>query len=49
MTLPVRAAAAAAGDVESYHLWAGRGWREVTEETTERLMARLSAEAGLGA
>ena len=47
MTLPVRAAAAAAGDPESYHLWAGRGWREVTEEPAGRLIARLSAEAGL--
>lgn len=47
MTLPVRAAAAEAGDAESYHLWAGRGWREVTEEPTARLMARISAEAGL--
>jgi len=47
MTRPIRKAAVEAGEPDAFHLWAGRGWREVTEEPAGTLMARLSAEAGL--
>lgn len=44
VTRPVRAAAAAAGDPETVHLWAGTGWRAVTEEPAGELVARLERE-----
>jgi len=47
MTRPVRLAAAEAGEPDAFHLWAGRGWREVTDEPAGKLVGRLAAEAGL--
>ncbi|GAA4802585.1 nitronate monooxygenase [Actinomycetospora chlora] len=44
LTRPVRAAAAQAGDPEAVHLWAGTGWRAVTEEPAGELVARLERE-----
>jgi nitronate monooxygenase len=47
LTRPLRAAAAKAGDADAVHLWAGEGWRAVTEEPAGELVARLAREAGL--
>ncbi|MHC1562558.1 nitronate monooxygenase [Actinomycetospora sp. C-140] len=44
LTRPVRAAAAAAGDPEAVHLWAGTGWRAVTEDPAGEIVARLDRE-----
>ncbi|WP_442873958.1 NAD(P)H-dependent flavin oxidoreductase [Actinomycetospora sp. NBC_00405] len=44
LTRPLRAAAAAAGDPDGLHLWAGTGWRTVTEEPAGELVARLERE-----
>jgi nitronate monooxygenase len=44
VTRPVRAAAARAGDPEAVHLWAGTGWRAVTEEPAGELVGRLERE-----
>lgn len=46
LTRPLRAAAAAQGDPDAVHLWAGEGWRAVTEEPAGELVARLAREAG---
>ena len=47
LTRPLRAAAASQGDPDAVHLWAGEGWRDVTEEPAGALVARLAADAGL--
>jgi hypothetical protein len=46
---PLRAAAAARGDPDAVHLWAGEGWRAVTEEPAGDLTRRIAREAGLSA
>jgi nitronate monooxygenase len=48
LTRPLRAAAAAQGDPDAVHLWAGEGWAAVTEEPAGALVARIAREAGLG-
>lgn len=47
LTRPLRAAAAAAGDPDAVHLWAGEGWAAATEEPAGALIARLAREAGI--
>lgn len=47
LTRPLRSAAAAAGDPDAVHLWAGEGWRQATTEPAGELVARLAREAGL--
>ncbi len=47
ITRPIRAAAAAAGDADNVHLWAGVNWRMVTEEPAAALVARLAGEIGV--
>jgi nitronate monooxygenase len=44
LTRPIRAAASAAGDLDSMHLWAGARWRDVTREPAADLVARLASE-----
>jgi nitronate monooxygenase len=46
LTAGLRRAAAAAGDADRVHLWAGTGWREAREEPVARALSRL---AGLDA
>jgi nitronate monooxygenase len=48
LTRPLRTAAAAQGDPDAVHLWAGEGWAAVTEEPAGVLVARIAREAGLG-
>ncbi len=43
LTSPLRKAAAAAGDPERVHLWAGTGFRHATEEPVGDILARLAA------
>ncbi|WP_431954961.1 nitronate monooxygenase [Actinacidiphila sp. bgisy167] len=43
LTGPMRKAAAAAGDQERIHLWAGTGYRHATEEPAERILRRLAS------
>ncbi|HEV7713442.1 MAG TPA: nitronate monooxygenase [Asanoa sp.] len=45
LTRPIRRAAAAAGDPEPMHLWAGAGYRHATDEPAATILARLSAGA----
>jgi len=45
LTSPLRKAAAAAGDPELVHLWAGTGWRQATEEPAGQILARLAGSA----
>jgi NAD(P)H-dependent flavin oxidoreductase YrpB (nitropropane dioxygenase family) len=45
LTRPIRRAAAAAGDPEPMHLWAGTGYRHATDEPAATILARLSAGA----
>lgn len=47
LTRPLRQAAAAQGRADLLHLWAGTGWRSVTEEPAAELVARLVREAGI--
>lgn len=47
LTRPLRAAATAQGDPDAVHLWAGEGWRAVTEEPAGDLVRRLAAAAGV--
>lgn len=47
LTRPLRSAAAAAGDPDAVHLWAGEGWRHATTESAADLVARLARDAGL--
>jgi nitronate monooxygenase len=44
VTRSIRAAASAAGDLDTMHLWAGARWRDVTEEPAADLVARLARE-----
>lgn len=44
LTRPIRAAAAAAGDLDNLHLWVGANWRAVTEEPAAELVNRLADE-----
>ncbi|HEX3907781.1 MAG TPA: nitronate monooxygenase [Mycobacteriales bacterium] len=44
VTRPIRVAAAAAGDADNLHLWAGARWRDVTEEPAAELVTRLARE-----
>ena len=44
LTSPMRRAAAAAGDPERVHLWAGTGYRHSTEEPAATILTRLAAE-----
>jgi nitronate monooxygenase len=44
LTRPIRAAASAAGDLDSMHLWVGARWRDVTEEPAADLVGRLARE-----
>jgi NAD(P)H-dependent flavin oxidoreductase YrpB (nitropropane dioxygenase family) len=43
LTSPMRKAAAAAGDPERVHLWAGTGYRHATAEPTAAILTRLAA------
>jgi nitronate monooxygenase len=43
LTSPMRKAAAAAGDAERVHLWAGTGFRHATAEPARVILARLAA------
>ena len=43
LTSPLRRAAAAAGDVERLHLWAGTGYRHATAEPAGRIIRRLAS------
>ncbi len=45
LTRPIRRAAAAAGDPERLHLWAGTGFRHATDEPVATILTRLSAGA----
>lgn len=49
LTRALRAAAAAAGEPDAVHLWAGTNWRAATEEPAADLVVRLAREAGLDA
>lgn len=40
--MPIRRAAAAAGDLQHVHLWAGTGWRDGPAGTTAAIMAALT-------
>ena len=42
LTSPMRKAAAAAGDAERVHLWAGTGFRGATEEPVATILGRLA-------
>ena len=42
LTSPLRMAAAAAGDPERVHLWAGTGYRHATEEPAATILTRLA-------
>jgi NAD(P)H-dependent flavin oxidoreductase YrpB (nitropropane dioxygenase family) len=44
LTSPVRRAAAAAGDPELVHLWAGTGYRAATTDPAETIMRQLAAQ-----
>jgi nitronate monooxygenase len=42
LTSPLRKAAAAAGDADRVHLWAGTGWRQATDEPAAAILTRLA-------
>jgi NAD(P)H-dependent flavin oxidoreductase YrpB (nitropropane dioxygenase family) len=42
LTSPLRKAAAAAGDADRVHLWAGTGYRHATEEPAATILTRLA-------
>lgn len=44
LTSPLRKAAAAAGDPERVHLWAGTGHRHATDEPAARILTRLAED-----
>jgi NAD(P)H-dependent flavin oxidoreductase YrpB (nitropropane dioxygenase family) len=44
LTSPIRGAAAAAGDPELLHLWAGTGYRAATTDPAEVIMRQLTAQ-----
>jgi nitronate monooxygenase len=43
LTSPLRKAAAAAGQPDLVHLWAGTGYRHATEESTGQILTRLAS------
>jgi NAD(P)H-dependent flavin oxidoreductase YrpB (nitropropane dioxygenase family) len=43
LTSPMRRAAAAAGDPERLHLWAGTGYRHATAEPAAAILRRLAS------
>lgn len=43
LTSPLRRAAAAAGDAQTLHLWAGTGWRRATAEPTATILTSLAS------
>ena len=43
LTSPLRKAAAAAGQPDLVHLWAGTGYRHATDESTGQILTRLAA------
>ena len=43
LTSPLRKAAAAAGEPDLVHLWAGTGYRHAADEPTTRILTRLAA------
>ncbi|SNS71548.1 NAD(P)H-dependent flavin oxidoreductase YrpB, nitropropane dioxygenase family [Asanoa hainanensis] len=45
LTRPIRRAAAATGDPERLHLWAGTGFRHATDDPVATILTRLAAEA----
>jgi nitronate monooxygenase len=45
LTRPLRAAATAAGDSSVPNLWAGTGWRQLTEEPAAVIVHRIAIEA----
>jgi nitronate monooxygenase len=45
LTSPLRKAAAAAGDPELVHLWAGTGYQHATEEPASQILQRLASQA----
>jgi nitronate monooxygenase len=45
LTSPLRKAAAAAGEPDLVHLWAGTGYRHAAQEPTERILTRLAARS----
>ena len=45
LTRPIRRAAAAAGDPDRLHLWAGTGFRHATADPVATILTRLAAEA----
>ena len=47
LTRPMRAAAAAAGDPERVHLWAGTGYRAATAEPAATILRRLGSARAL--
>jgi nitronate monooxygenase len=48
VTSPLRRAAAAAGDADAVHLWAGEGWRSARSLPAGELVAVLAAELAAG-
>ncbi|GAA2627401.1 nitronate monooxygenase [Dactylosporangium fulvum] len=44
LTAPLRRAAAAAGDTDTIHLWAGTGFRHATEGPVGAILTRLAAD-----
>jgi nitronate monooxygenase len=44
LTRPLRAAAAAQGDADTLHLWAGEGWRRIRQLPAAELVAQLAEE-----
>lgn len=44
LTTGLRKAAAAAGDTDLVHLWAGTGWRQARDESVADALTRLAAE-----
>jgi NAD(P)H-dependent flavin oxidoreductase YrpB (nitropropane dioxygenase family) len=45
LTIDLRRAAAAAGNPELVHLWAGSGYRNTSEEPAAKTLERLAAES----
>jgi NAD(P)H-dependent flavin oxidoreductase YrpB (nitropropane dioxygenase family) len=45
LTSPLRKAAAAAGQADLVHLWAGTGYRHATEASTARILTELASRA----
>jgi nitronate monooxygenase len=43
LTSPLRKAAAAAGDPDLVHLWAGTGYRHASKEPTTRILTRVAS------